>query len=406
MFNPEDIKKDFPIFDQEHNGKKIVYLDNSATTQKPLKVIRAMSEYYEKYNANVSRSSHFLGEKSTQLYEAARCNIAAFLNAEPEEIIFTKNATESLNLVALSWGMHNLKKGDVILTTSSEHNSSLLPWKAVAQATGAVVKYLVVDKEGSLRGDWASELDEKVKVVVLTHVSNVLGVINPVKEICATAKDVGAYTVIDGSQAVSHIDLNMKSLGCDFYAFSGHKMMGPMGIGVLFGRREILKDMLPLSYGGGMVKEPDIQMEHLLDSPHRFEAGTPNVAGAIGLSEAINYISRLGIHNIFHYLNDLTKYAMHNLSSIQGLHMLGPDRTHDRSGLVSFHIDGLHSHDISAVLSNEAIAVRSGMHCSMNLYKDLQLPSSTRASFYVYNTNDDIDLLVSGIRKAIKILKR
>lgn len=405
MFDPLKIKQDFPIFSHLTDGKELIYLDNAATTQKPKCVLDSMVDFYSNYNANVARSSHFLANKATEMYEASRKSVAHFLGAEPNEIVFTKNATESLNIVALSWGMSNIQQGDVILTTSAEHNSSLLPWKAIAKEKGAEIKCFYMDRSGHIRGDWESEFDGKVKAVVIAHVSNVLGVINPIKDICRRAHEVGAVVIVDGSQAVSYKDVNVKSLGCDFYAFSGHKMLGPMGIGVLWGKKELLDTMVPISFGGGMVKEASVSTTALKDVPERFEAGTPNVAGAVGLASAVGYISKIGMFNIEDYIEKLVNYAYYKLSNIADLRILGPALKEERSGLISFYIENIHSHDIAAILSNEGIAVRSGLHCSMSLYKDLEIPSTTRASFYIYNTEADIDALVNGVRKAVKILK-
>lgn len=400
------IKKDFPIFETFSNSNsELIYLDNAATTQKPKQVLDAIVGFYTTSNSNVSRSSHFLADKATDAYEVARKTVARFVGGLPEEIIFTKNATESLNLVALGWDLSEFNNNSQILTTNAEHNSSLLPFKALAQKTGAQISYLSVDESGALPKDWKAQITKDTKIVVVTHVSNVLGVINPISEISKKAHEVGAYVVVDGSQAVPHMKLNVQSLGCDFYVFSGHKMLGPMGIGVLWGKKELLNKLSPVSYGGGTVMDASIDKEDLLPVPERFEAGTPNVAGAVGLAAAIDYLEALDMSVIDHHINDLTLYAYEQLSAIEGLHILGPGKNEKRGGLISFYIGNTHSHDIASVLSNDHIAARSGMHCSMNLYNNLKLPTSTRVSFYIYNDKNDVDILVQSINKAIKLLK-
>ncbi len=399
-----NIKNDFPIFKQKFNGRNLVYLDSAATSQKPKQVINAIVDYYEKYNANVSRSSHFLAEVSDKKYEDARVTVARFIGARPEELIFTKNATESLNLIAFSWGRANLSEGDVILTTIESHNSGILPWEVVAKEKGAKIKFLEVTEEGELVDGWEKLFTKDVKVLVTTHVSNVFGNILPVTEMCELAKKVGAISVVDGSQAVSKLIVNVKNIGCDFYAFSGHKMLGPLGIGVLWGSKQILKDMLPVSYGGGIVKDATIDVSDLKDVPYRFESGTPNIAGAVGLAVAVSYLDEIGTHNIRIHDFDLLSYGLENLNSIKGLKILGTLDPQKKSGLISFSIDKIHSHDIASVLSTEGICVRSGLHCAMNLFKNLNLPSATRASFHIYNDKSDVDALIEGLNKAIRLL--
>lgn len=409
-------KSDFPLLQKTFDGKKLVYLDSAATSQKPNQVIDAISEFYRNSNANVGRSSHFLADAATNEYEDARKAVADFIGAATNEVIFTKNATESLNMVAFGWGMQNISENDIILTTISEHNSSILPWQIVAKEKGAKIKYLEVDENGVLLHGWEKAFDstkteenkgsneKKVKAVVLTHVSNVLGSITPIKKITTFAKEVGAVTIIDGSQAVGHINVDVRQLGCDFYAFSGHKMLGPTGIGVLWGTSEVLNQMSPISFGGGMVETSAVESFDLKEIPYCFESGTPNIAGAVGLKAAINYLNTIGIHNIEDYDNSLMKYTFNKLNEIPNLKILGTQDTQIRTGLVSFIIKDIHSHDISAVLSSKGIAVRSGMQCSMNLYEKLKIKTSTRASFHIYNTKEDIDALVEGIEQAIKVL--
>lgn len=405
MFDAKKVKKDFPIFSKTFNGNKLVYLDNAATTQKPQVVIDSLVEFYSGNNANISRSSHFLSDLSTDLYEAARNTVAKFINASAKEVIFTKNSTESLNIVAFGWGLSNLSDQDVILTTTGEHNSSVLPWKAVTRAVGCTLEYLELDAEGNLESGWESKLNSRVKIVAITHASNVMGTVLPLKEICKRAKDFGAKVVVDGSQAISHNNVDVKTLGCDFYVFSGHKIMAPMGVGVLWGTEEALNEINPISYGGGMVKDFGIEKDNLLNLPFRLESGTPNGGGVYALGEALKYLEGLGLDEVHSHVHNLTQVAYDLLKDIPGINILGPKGAKDRAGLISFYFDDIHSHDISAVLSSKGIAVRSGLHCAMNLYKTMNLPSSTRASFYLYNTMEDVEDLVSGVKYACEMLK-
>ncbi len=420
MFDIQKIKKDFPIFERgvgQNGDKRLVYLDSAATAQKPSRVLSAEIDYYRQFNANVGRSSHYLAEKADELYEGTRKKVADFINAQPNEVIFTKNTTEALNIVAYGWGQdstNKLQKGDVILTTIAEHNSSILPWKRLSDRLECKIEYIETSIEndiptGMLTADWKKSLTPGVKVVVVSHASNVLGVISPIKEICKVAHEVGAVVVVDGAQAIGHIPVDVKSLGCDFYAFSGHKMFGPMGVGVLWGKEEHLKNMNPLLVGGGMVKgigencgAYELEMQ---DIPHKFEAGTPNVGGVVALGEAINYLTDIGIENIRQHDIELTQYALEKLGEFPEVKVLGPANAEDRVGLVSFIVENIHSHDVAAVLSSEGVAVRAGMQCAMHLYKKLNLPTSTRASFHIYNTKEDIDVLVSGVKKALSILR-
>jgi cysteine desulfurase / selenocysteine lyase len=401
------IMNDFPILNRKISGKRLVYLDNAATSQKPTQVINAISDYYSNHNANVHRGIHTLGDESTELYEKGRSKVAEFIGARsPEEVIFTKNTTDGLNMVAFGWGMQNINEGDVILSVISEHHSSILPWQTVAESRGAEIAYLETDEEGLLPlSNVKDKLDERVKVIVIAHASNVLGTILPVKEICDIAKDRGIKVIVDGAQAVPHLPVNMQSLGCDFYAFSSHKMLGPMGLGVLWGKKELLKEMFPVRLGGGMVTDVYPTGYKLADLPQRFEAGTPDVASVVGLCAAIDYLEDLGMDRIRAHEVDLTEYAIKRLSEIEHLKIIGPKDPEKRTGLVSFTIKGIHDHDIAAVLNTEGVAVRSGAHCAINLHKSLQIPSTTRISFYMYNTREDVDILIKALNKAIEILK-
>ena len=400
------IKRDFPILNREINGKRLVYLDNAATSQKPVQVINAIRDYYENHNANVHRGVHTLGDEATSLYEKSREAAAKFIGAgKTEEVIFTKNSTDSLNMVAYGWGQKNINRGDKIIILISEHNSSFLPWQRLAQQKGAEIVPLCPDEQGRIDAEKVSQIiDERVRAVVLAHASNVLGTIFPIKEISKIAHEVGAVVVVDGAQAAPHIKVNVQSLGCDFYAFSGHKVLGPMGIGVLWGKYNLLENLEPFELGGGTVLSVSLESRELINIPERFEAGTPNVADAVGLMAALEYINDLGIENIRQHEIKLNTYTLKKLSEIPGLDILGSLNPEDRTGLVSFTIKNIHPHDLASILNSEGVAVRSGMHCAMLLHNKLELSSSTRASYYLYNDENDIDILVKGIYKAVKLL--
>ncbi len=406
MTNIVDCKKDFPIFKQNYEGNALVYLDSAATSQKPHSVIDSQVEYYSRYNANVSRGSNFLADLATQKFDQARNTIAKFINAKPNELIFTKNSTEALNMIAFGWGLQNLSASDVILTTIEEHNSSVLPFRNVATLTNAKVEYIDILYDGTLVPEWEKKITQNVKLIVLTHISNVLGTILPIKELVKKAHEVGAVVVVDGSQAVSHIPVDMLDLACDFYVFSGHKMLGPTGIGVLYGKASCLENMSPMFLGGGTVKDVDDTSYELRPIPERFEAGTPNIAGAIGLGVAVDYINALGISNIQKHDQMLCTYAFEKLSAIADIKILGTTNVSKRSSLLSFYVDNVHSHDISSILSTHGVVVRSGLHCAMQLYKKLDVPSSTRISFHVYNTKEDIDVFINALKKALEILQK
>ena len=399
-------KSDFPILERKINGLPLVYLDNAATSQKPQVVLDAIVDYYKNHNANVHRGVHTLADEATDLYESARKKVADFIGAKtPKEIIFTKNSSESLNMIAWSWGLQNLTKDDEVLILESEHNSSMLPWRAVAEKVGAKIVYLDLNEQGGLDlAEVKAKVTTKTKAMVIAHASNVLGTIFPIKEIAELTKSFGVLLVVDGAQAVPHMKVNVSSLGCDFYAFSGHKMVGPMGIGVLWGRSALLEEMKPMELGGGAILTADRYDYKLLDSPEKFEAGTPNVEGAVGLAAAIDYLQKIGMDTIKKYEEVLNGYTLSQLFTIPGLKILGPLDPRERTGLVSFVIDGLHPHDIASILNSCGVAVRSGTHCAMVLHKKYSITSSTRASYYFYNDTTDIDKLVEGIRLAIKTL--
>lgn len=399
------VREDFPILHQQVGPHPLIYLDNAATTHKPRAVIDTLTAYYERDNSNVHRGLHALSMRATDGYEAARVRVAKFLNAAArEEIVFTRGTTESINLVAQTWGVANVKKGDVILITEMEHHSNLVPWQVLAQQTGATLRYLPVigdDAEGGL--DLAALdrlLTPQVKIFAFTHISNTLGVINPIADLCARARAVGALTLVDAAQSSGHEPIDVQAIGCDFLAFSGHKMAGPTGIGVLYGRRALLDTMPPWQTGGGMISRVEYEQSAWKPSPERFEAGTPNVADAIGLHAAIDYIETLTRAEIAKHDYALASHALNVLSEVPGIRILGP-RGH-RSGLVSFAFRDVHAHDVVTFADQDGIALRGGHHCNQPLMKKLGLASTTRASFYVYNTPAEIDALAASLRKIVK----
>lgn len=408
MLNTNIIKQDFKILSKQINGRDLVYLDNAATSQKPNIVIEGISRYYNEINANVHRGIHQLSEQATDEYESTRKTVSQFIGATyPKEVIFTSGTTESLNLVAFGWAMHNLKKGDVILTTNLEHHSNFVPWQIVAGTTGATLQTVALDPYSSEHylQSIKEKITDRVKIVAITHASNVTGAIIPVKAIAKLTKSIGAILVVDGAQAIPHLEVNVKRLDCDFYAFSAHKILGPTGVGVLWGRPELLEDTAPIKYGGGMINEVTEHTTTWADLPEKLEAGTPNIAGVVGFSEALKYIKTIGMNIIREHEVLLNDYALKRLVKIDGLTIIGPPSAEERTGVISFIIDGIHPHDLASVLNSEGVAVRSGHHCNMPLHTELNIPASTRASFYLYNNHDDVDRLIDGILKAISILK-
>ena len=400
----KNVRDDFPILHQQVNGKPLVYLDNAATAQKPRAVIDALVRYYERDNSNVHRGLHALSMRATDAYEGARTRVAKFINAaDPAEIIFTRGTTESINIVARSFGAR-LKPGDVILATEMEHHSNLVPWQQAARASGATLRYVPVvgaNAEGGL--DYAALdtlLTPEVKVFAFTHISNTLGGINPVEELCRRARAAGAISVIDVAQSIGHGPFDVRAIGADFVAFSGHKMCGPTGIGVLYGRRAVLDTLPPDETGGGMVTSVDYEGARWKPAPERFEAGTPHVAGAIGLAAACDYLDGLGRAEIARHDNALAALAYDKLSTLPGIRLLGPKGT--RSGLVSFAFAEVHAHDIVTFADEDGLALRGGHHCNQPLMRKLGLTGTTRASFYVYNTAEEIDVLVASLRRILK----
>ncbi|TXH00464.1 MAG: SufS family cysteine desulfurase [Candidatus Moraniibacteriota bacterium] len=404
VFDPKIIKKDFPILSRVINGKPLVYLDSGATSQKPKAVLDAEREYYEQHNANVHRGAHTLGDEATKLLCDSRKKVATFIGGREEETIFVRNTTEAINLVSYGWGLDALKPGDTILTTEMEHHANLVPWQQVVGRTGAKVELVRIASEGLVDPvDYANKLKNKPKLVALVHVSNALGTINPIKEMVRAAHKVGAVVLVDGAQAVPHMKVDVADLGCDFYAFSGHKMLGPMGIGVLWGKKGLLEKMSPFLTGGGMINEVFPDHSTWADVPEKFEAGTPNVAGAVGLAAAVDYLDTLGMDSVRKHDEDIVAYALKKLKEVKHLKLLGTMDHENRSGSVSFEYPGVHAHDVATILDSEGVAVRSGHHCTMVLHKAMGIAASVRASFNVYTTHDDIDALALALSKVNKV---
>ncbi|RSL30355.1 cysteine desulfurase [Salibacterium salarium] len=392
----KEIRKQFPILHQEVNGSPLVYLDSAATSQKPYKVIEAVEDYYQRYNSNVHRGVHTLGSLATDGYEGAREKVRSFIQAaSAQEIVFTRGTTTAINTVAYSYGRSNLKEGDEIVLTQMEHHSNIIPWQQTAKATGATLKYIPMQADGTLSlEDVKATITSNTKIVAITHVSNVLGTINPVKEITRIAHDNGAVTVVDGAQSVPHMKVNVQELDCDFFAFSGHKMGGPTGIGALYGKKQHLENMEPVEFGGEMIDFVDLYDSTWKEIPWKFEGGTPIIAGAIGLGAAIDFLEEIGMDNIEAHETELADYALHQLKDVEGLHIYGPEK---RAALVTFNVDSVHPHDAATVLDAEGIAVRAGHHCAQPLMKWLEVVATARASFYLYNTKEDIDTLKQGL---------
>ncbi|WP_270249750.1 cysteine desulfurase [Lactococcus lactis] len=395
----EGIKKDFPVLNQIVNDEPLVYLDNAATTQKPLKVLAAIKDYYENDNANVHRGVHTLAERATEKYEAAREKVRQFINAKStKEVLFTRGTTTSINWVAQFAGQI-LKTGDEIVISIMEHHSNIVPWQEVAKKTGAILKFVYL-KDGQLdMDDLRKKITNQTKFVSIAHVSNVLGTINPVEEITKIAHEHGAYMVVDGAQSTPHMAIDLQKMDVDFFAFSGHKMMGPTGIGVLYGKEELLNQFEPVEFGGEMIDFVYESHSTWAELPWKFEAGTPNIAGAIALGAAIDYIQELGIDQIHQHEIELIDYLMPKLQEIEGLKIYGPKDNVKRGGLIAFNIEGLHPHDVATALDMEGVAVRAGHHCAQPLLNYLETPATARASFYLYNTKADCDKLVEALKK-------
>ena len=404
--NVEAIREDFPIFKRQVNGKSLIYLDSAATSQRPRQVVEAVKRYYEEYNSNVHRGIYSISIEATEEYENARRKIARFINAKSErEIIFVRGTTEGLNLVAYAWALRNLRRGDKILLTEMEHHSNIVPWQLVAKYTGAEVSYIPFNKyDGKLELD---KLDKQkdFKILSFTYASNVLGTINDVKTLVKYAHENNALAVIDAAQAVPHMRVDVQDIGCDFLAFSGHKMLGPTGIGVLYGKRELLESMQPFMGGGEMIREVHLSHSTWNEVPWKFEAGTPNVAGAIGLGAAVDYLERIGVENIRKHEERLTKHALDEFERIKGMRVYGPPEAGERAGLIAFNVADIHAHDLATLLDEDGICVRAGHHCAMPIHTKLETPATTRASFYLYNTHEEIEKLTESIKKAAKKFK-
>ncbi|MFL0474293.1 cysteine desulfurase [Priestia sp. 179-F W1.4 NHS] len=396
--NISDIRKQFPILDQEVNGSPLVYLDSAATSQKPLAVIEAIEKYYKEYNSNVHRGVHTLGTRATDGYEGAREKVRKFINAKStEEIIFTRGTTTALNTVAASYGRANLKPGDEIVITYMEHHSNIIPWQQVAKETGATLKYISLTEDHGLSlEEVKSTITSNTKIVSIMQVSNVLGTINPVKEIAEIAHANGAVMVVDGAQSTPHMKVDVQDLDCDFFAFSGHKMGGPTGIGALYGKKELLEKMEPIEFGGEMIDFVNLYESTWKELPWKFEGGTPIIAGAIGLGAAIDFLEEVGLDNIQAHEHKLAQYALDRLSQVDGITIYGPK---ERAGVVTFNIEDVHPHDVATVVDADGIAIRAGHHCAQPLMKYLNVSSTARASFYLYNTEEEVDKLVSSLIK-------
>jgi len=404
------IKQDFPILKRKlRNGKKLIYLDNAATTQKPKQVIDAICKYYSEYNSNIHRAVYQIAEEATEEYEKTRTNIQRFINARnSEEIIFTRNTTESINLIAYAWGKNNIKKGNKIILTEFEHHSNIVPWQMLSKDKGAHIRYTDTDDNGYLNLESFSKLlqgGEETKLVSLSHMSNVLGTINPSKEIIKMAHEEKVPVVIDGAQSVPHLHTDVQDLDCDFLAFSAHKMLGPTGVGVLYVKKEILEQMPPFITGGDMIREVHKDNTLFNDLPYRFEGGTPNIADVIGFDAAIEYLKKIGMKNVREHEAGLTKYLYDSIKDIKGIKIYGPERIKDRGGLVTFNLEGIHPHDCATILDDFGIAIRSGHHCAQVLMEKLDIIASSRASMYIYNTKEEIDIFVDALNHVRRIFK-
>jgi cysteine desulfurase/selenocysteine lyase len=405
--NVTKVRADFPILRRKIGGKPLVYLDNAATSQKPKAVIDAIDRYYHEYNANVHRGVHRLSEEATVAFEQSREEFARFIGAKAaKEIIFVRNATEALNLVALSWARANLKSGDRILLTEMEHHSNIVPWQMLAKEKGLRIDYVEIRDDGILNWETFEQLiKESPKVLSLAHVSNALGTINPVKQMAREAHKVGATVIVDAAQSVPHMPVDVADLECDFLAASGHKMLAPTGIGMLYGRQDLLDHMEPLMGGGEMIKEVHLQDARWNDLPWKFEAGTPNIEGVIGLGAAVDYLTKLGMQNVREHEKDITRYAIERLAGVKGLVLYGTREIEKRGAVISFNLGDIHAHDLATVLDTQGIAIRSGQHCAQPLMERLKVPATSRASFYIYNTRREVDILVRALEKARKMFK-
>ena len=402
-FDVEKIREDFPILHQEVNGKPLVYLDNAATSQKPKSVIDSIEKYYRGYNSNIHRGVHTLSENATEAYESARIKVRDFIHANStKEIVFVRGATEAINLVAQSFGRNTLGSDDEIIITELEHHANIVPWQLLSQQTGAKLKYVPINDNGELvESEYKKLLNEKTRIVAVGHISNALGTINPIENMINLAHEYGAKVLIDGAQATSHTSVDVKKLDCDFYVFSGHKLFGPTGIGVLYGKEDLLEKMPPYQGGGDMIKMVTMKETQYNELPHKFEAGTPNISGVIGLGAAIDYVNKIGLENIGNHEKQLLDYANQMASEITELKFVGTAK--NKTSILSFTLDGIHPHDVGTILNNEGIAIRTGHHCAMPVMEYFQIPATSRASFSFYNTHAEVDVLIEGINKCRKV---
>ena len=399
--NVDQVRKDFPILDRETaNGKRVIYLDSTATSQKPVQVIEAMNDYYRRSNANIHRGVHTLAEEATTMYEGARERIAKFINASSaREIIYTRNTTESINLVAYSWARANLKAGDLVVLTEMEHHSNLVPWHMLQAERGIELDFIPVTEEGLLDLEaYKTLLNRTPKLVSFTHMSNVLGTINPAVEIIKLAHAAGAVVLVDGAQSVPHLAVDVQALDADFYAFSAHKMCGPTGIGILYGKSALLEAMPPFLGGGDMIKEVKLRSFRPNTLPHKFEAGTPAIAEAVGFGAAVDYLTQVGMKDIAAHEHEITEYALDRLEEIPGVKLFGPSAD-KKGGVAAFTLEGVHPHDVAQILDQDGIAVRAGHHCAQPLHEKFGIPATSRASFYLYSTKEEVDMLVKGLYK-------
>ena len=402
-FDVEKIREDFPILHQEVNGKPLVYLDNAATSQKPKSVIDSIEKYYRGYNSNIHRGVHTLSENATEAYESARIKVRDFIHANStKEIVFVRGATEAINLVAQSFGRNTLGSEDEIIITELEHHANIVPWQLLSQQTGAKLKYVPINDNGELvESEYKKLLNEKTRIVAVGHISNALGTINPIENMINLAHEYGAKVLIDGAQATSHTSVDVKKLDCDFYVFSGHKLFGPTGIGVLYGKEDLLEKMPPYQGGGDMIKMVTMKETQYNELPHKFEAGTPNISGVIGLGAAIDYVNKISLENIRNHEKQLLDYANQMASEITELKFIGTAK--NKTSILSFTLDGIHPHDVGTILNNEGIAIRTGHHCAMPVMEYFQIPATSRASFSFYNTHAEVDVLIEGINKCNKV---
>ena len=407
VVNSYELRNDFPIFKKKINGKELVYLDNASTTQKPYSVINSITDFYTNYNSNIHRAVYQLAEEATALYEQSREKIANFINVRPEEIVFTRNTTESINLIAHSWARTNLKKDDGIAITELEHHSNIVPWQILSQEVGTRLEYVGIDENGFLDLEHLIELisSKKVRLVSLSHMSNVLGTIVPIERIIKIAHENDIPVLVDGAQSVPHMPVNVKNMNCDFLVFSAHKMLGPTGVGVLYAKKEFLEKMRPFMGGGDMIKEVFKFHTNYNEVPYKFEAGTPNIADVVGFGAAIDYLEKIGMENIRKHEIDLTEYALESILSINHLTVYGPRDPKYRGGVISFNIADIHPHDLATIMNDHGIAIRSGHHCAQVLMQRLDVPATSRASFYIYNTKEEIDKFVNAIKEAGRIFK-